>query len=354
MPAISLDTFFACSLMVLLMLSAMAATTKLLYPSINGSSSEVAERYRKMAQYILLNAGNPPNWGQDGQNFPEEFGLAKAGAENVYTLDIDKVSRLNGLNVYALSYAQMFTGLKMPDVSFSIEIKPVFETRISLTATFRGTDETMYQFEVSTEKDGVKVPTNLKLYIIAEDFLESSNILISDGAVNLNVTIPNSINGPALLVVFARYVYNDKMFSFASYAFTHNAQKPEPSGTFLQLSPLNYTLTVQFKTQETVLSKFYALAFNYSSEITPRESINQSAVFSFPKFLDSSPTVLVITGKSAGRFFVECTAYPQVPLQVGASFSEASSLSDVFAYSHLVSINRAVYVCTLWFGGPKL
>jgi len=37
MPAISVDTFFACSLMVLLVLSAMASTSKLLYPHINNT-----------------------------------------------------------------------------------------------------------------------------------------------------------------------------------------------------------------------------------------------------------------------------------------------------------------------------
>ena len=55
MPAISVDTFFACSLMVLLVLSAMAGASKLLYPQINSAVDEnIAERYREISKYLLL------------------------------------------------------------------------------------------------------------------------------------------------------------------------------------------------------------------------------------------------------------------------------------------------------------
>lgn len=60
MPAISIDAFFVCSLMVLLVLSAMTATAKLLQPLITSSlEAEAAERYDEIAKYILLNAGKP-------------------------------------------------------------------------------------------------------------------------------------------------------------------------------------------------------------------------------------------------------------------------------------------------------
>lgn len=64
MPASSVDTFFACSLMVILTVSAMVGTAKVVQPYINDlSAMNGVERYRGLAEYILLSAGNPSNWG---------------------------------------------------------------------------------------------------------------------------------------------------------------------------------------------------------------------------------------------------------------------------------------------------
>ncbi|MBX5320541.1 MAG: hypothetical protein QHH12_04175 [Candidatus Bathyarchaeota archaeon] len=354
MPAISIDTFFACSLTVLLVLSAMTATAKLLQPLIASPlETEAAKRYGEIAKYMMLNVGKPFNWGQNSQTFPEEFGLAEANAQNPYVLDVDKVSRLNSESLYALSYAQIFTILKVSDVSFRLEIKPLFDVGVNLTATFENVDETVYEFEVVTEKSGAEVPTDIKFYVVAEDFLQASNIYNSDGRRRFNATIPNSVNGPALLVVFAKSAFNAGLSSFAAYAFAHNSSEPASRGNFLRLSPLNYTLTVLPLSLNKALSTAYALTFNYAAKLTQIASDNQTATFSIPRFADASPTVLVVTGWNSTRFFVEWTAYPQIPLEIGVDFTKASSLSDVFAYDYLVTIGSAIYKCTVWLGGPK-
>ncbi len=119
MPAISIDTFFACSLMVLLTLSAMVASSKLLYPYINNAVDvNLVERFREASKYMLLSEGSPADWGQHDSTILKQFGLARAGSDAAYELDIDKVSRLNGENLYAMSYDQIFAALKMSDVSF--------------------------------------------------------------------------------------------------------------------------------------------------------------------------------------------------------------------------------------------
>jgi hypothetical protein len=339
--------------MVLLVLSAMAATAKIIYPSINGTFDvEAAKRFREIAEYMLLNHGEPSNWGQDGQTVPEAFGLAEA-AENPYTLDVDKVSRLNGENLYALSYAQIFTSLKISDISFRLEIKPVFDIHINLTEVFEGLDGTTYEFEVLTEKSGGIVPVKLKYYVIAENFLEASDFCSSYGETSFNVTISNNASGPALLVVLAKSSSNTKIVSFNVYAFAHNSPEPKAKGMFLKLSPLNYSLTASLNSLETTLSTAYALTFNYSSMLTQTANANQSATFSIPKLLDSSPTVLVVTGWNSTEFFAEWTAYPQIPLQIGASLTDSPNLSNVFAYTYLVTIGSAIYQCTVWLGGPR-
>jgi hypothetical protein len=354
MPAISIDTFFACSLMVILVLSAMASTSKLLYPHINNvSDTNIGEMYREISKYILLNPGKPSNWGQNGQTIPEVFGLAKIDSNSPYDLDVDKVSRLNSENLYAVGYAQIFTALEMPDVSLNLEVKPIFEVAINLTSTYASANETAYEFEILTENHGVPIQTELKCYVIAENYLDSSFVNFSDGKINLNITLSNNVKGPALFVVLARTVCNAKIASFEVFPFAHNSSEPEPKGTFLRLSPLNYSLNTSFIYSEINLSRAYALTFNYSSTLTQTSINNQSAAYNIPNFLDASPTLIVVTGWNSTVFFTEWTAYPQIPLQTGADFTSSMSLSNVFAYTYIITINSALYECTVWLGGPK-
>jgi hypothetical protein len=353
MPAISVDTFFACSLMVLLVLSAMAATSKVLYPYMNNTiDSGLAERYREISKYLLLNDGAPPNWGQNCQSIPTTFGLADADSANSYALDVDKISRLNSENLYALSYAQIFTALKISDVSFRIEIKPIFDVSINLTATFQSTNETLYEFEISTKDNGIPIQTELKCYVIAEDFLETNNVCTSEGEAHINITIPNDVGGPALLVTLAKATCDPRIVSFGVYAFAHDSADPKPKNTFLILSPLNHTLTASFGYSGINLSRVYALTINYYSILEQAASGNQSATYDIPNFLDSSPTLLVATGWNSTVFFTEWTAYPLIPLEIGANF-DTSVLSDIFAYTYIVTIKSALYECTVWLGGPK-
>jgi len=354
MPAISVDTFFACSLMVLLVLSAMASASKLLYPHIsNAVDANISERYESVSKYLLLNDGKPSNWGQDYEATLQDFGLAKANSDNPYELDIDKVSRLNNENLYAVSYAQIFTALQMSDVSFRIELEPIFEVALNLTAASEGANETSYEFEILTEKQGIPVQAQLTCYVVAENYLETSQAGVSNGRTYTNKTISNNVNGPALLIVLAKSVSNPKIVSFSAYPFAHNSAEPKPRGTFLRLSPLNYTLNVSLVSLETTLSDAYALSFNGSSTLTQTANSNQSATYDIAHFRDSSSTLIVVTGWNSTSFFTEWTAYPQIPLQKGMNFESTAALSNVFACTYLVSMESALYKCTVWLGGPR-
>ena len=353
MPTISIDTFFACSLMVLLVLSAMASTSKLLYPHINATDTNTAERYESVSKYLLLNDGTPSNWGQNHQVIPENFGLAKTGSDKPYELDIDKVSRLNNENLYAVSYPQIFTALGMSDVSFRIEVELILEVALNLTATYEEANETSYEFEILTEKQGVPVQAELKFYVVAENYLKTSYACVSSGRTCVNTTISNDIDGPALLVVFARSVSNAKIVSFGAYPFAHNSTEPKRKGTFLRLSPLSYVLNASLIHPGIDLSDAYALSFNYSSTLAQTENNSQSATYNIPRFLDPSPTLIVVTGWNSTSFFTEWTAYPQIPLQTGTNFASSATLSNVFAYTYIVTIDVALYKCTIWLGGPR-
>jgi hypothetical protein len=354
MPAISVDTFFACSLIILLVLSAMASASKLLYPHINSAVDlNIAERYESVSKYLLLNDGTPSNWGQDCKVVPETIGLAEAGSNTPYELDIDKVSKLNSENIHAVSYAQIFTALEMSDISFRIEMKPVFQVEVNLTSAFEEMNETSYDFEVSTEKHGVPVPSELKFYLIAENHLESNHAYVSNGRTHMNITLSNDINGPALLIVFARSVSNVRIVSFSGYSFAHNSAEPESKDTFLRLSPLNYSLNTSLIYPEINLSDAYALSFNYSSTLTQNANSSQSATYNIPHLLDPSPTLIVVTGSNSTVLFTEWTAYPQIPLKTGVNILDSTALSNIFTYTYLVTIDSALYECTIWLGGPR-
>jgi hypothetical protein len=340
--------------MVLLVLSAMASTSKLLYPHIsNEANDNLAERFGEISKYLLLNDGMPSDWGQDSQTIPELLGLAKATSFDSYDLDIDKVSRLNSENLYAMSYAEIFTALKIPDVSFRVEIKPIFEVTISLAASVNATNQTSYQFEILTEKNGVPIQTELKCYVMAENYLGTDYTSVSDGTAYVNVTLSNNIRGPSLFVAFARAICNPKIVSFGTCTFAHNSAEPESRMSFLRLSPLNYTLTASFIQGGLNFSNTYALTINYYSDLTQTASSNQSATYSLPHFLDASPTLIVVTGINSTAFFTEWTAYPQIPFQTGADFADLTTLSNVFTETYAVTINSALYECTVWLGGPR-
>jgi hypothetical protein len=353
MPATSVDTFFACFLMVLLVLSAMAATSRILQPFVfNGRNENTSERWSALSKYILQNIGTPEDWGENRTAPPSTFGLARAGGGMPYEVDIDKVCRLNSENVYAVTYAQAFTALGVPDASFRIEVKPVFEVAVSLAATFPSYNGTVYQFEVLTTRHGVAVETELTCYTVAQSYLYSHQVDASDGQVYVNITLPNTVTGPAVLVVIAKSLPDSRIASFNVCPFAHNSSAPNPKGTFLRLSPLNYSLDASFP-RNTNLSDAYALTFNYFSTLVQATSNNESATYGIPHLLDSCPTVIVVTGHNSTAFFAEWTTYPQIPLKAGADFSTTTSLSNVFSYTYIVSINSAAYECTVWLGGPR-
>jgi len=354
MPAVSVDTFFACSLMVMLVLSAMAITTKLVFPSMNATSNRnLAERYKETSKYLLLNTGKPSNWGQNSQTALETFGLAKPNTDSEYDLDRDKVSRLNTENAYGLSYPDMFTSLEIPDLSFRIKIEPLFEVSTKLAGAFLSGDDTVYEFEISTDKQGAPVSAQLKIYVVAGEYLNSMSVLVTNGRISQNITLSNSVGGPALLIVLARSLYNDKIVSFDALAFAHNSSQPISRRTLLKLSPLDYSLNVSLLDSTIVLTDAHALTFSYNSTLLLTSNTTMSTTYAIPRFLDDSMTVLVVTGWNSTTFFAEWTIYPQVPVENGADLANSSTLSSIFSFTYLVTIDSSIYECTIWVGGPK-
>ena len=347
MPASSIDTFLACSVMIALVLSAMVGATGILHPFLNGLSyKNHVERQHQLTKYLLLTTGTPSNWGCMSEVVPNSFGLASISSFHPYELGIDKVSRLNNENSYSITYPQLLESLGTRDVALRIEIKTLFDLSVNLTSTSQDESETTYNFEFSTEKSGLPISAQLRCYVVVKDYVRNlTSSTSSSGNGSGNVAIPNSKNGTALLVAFAET--KPQMVAFNVYSFSHNSSTPEPNGTFMRLNPLNSVLNASFLYSDEEVLRAQVFTYSYCFNLTQISGDSQTVEYNIPHLLDASPVILALTGFNGTSSFAEWVSYPQLPLEIGADLS----MSNVVSFTHIVTIDYAFYDLTIKCGG---
>jgi len=339
--------------MILLALSAMMGTSKLMSPYLADlAQRNDTERFQYLASNLLLTTGMPSNWGQSKSSVPSNLGLAKADSILPYELDVDKVTRLNNENIYSMTYSTFWQAFGVKDASFQIEIRTLFELSIDLVSNSTQGSQTIYEFEVTTQKSGMPISTSLSGYTVLKDFVNrTESSTSSSGAGKVWISIPNSVNGTALLLVFARSNANPQIVSFNAYAFAHNSESPLPNETFVRLSPLDYVLNASFAYVATEVIKAQVFTFSYNFSLTEKARGVQTVEYIIPRLLDVSPIVTVLTGVNGSASFAEWVAYPQIPVQIGADFNDSIAGSRITVYSQIVTIDSALYeVVTKWGG----
>jgi len=352
MPATSIDTLLACLLVVALVLSSMTGVLTVVHPYLQSQSTEyVTDMNLSMAKYLLLETGNPSDWGSDTNASLASFGLAKTNFATPFELDIDKVTRLNQENVYNVSFWDAFTALGAQDKPFKIKIEPVFDVTLNLASQVEGAEETVYYFNVSTEKSNLPLSASLSCYTVLGDYLvETTSSTSSSGEGTVEVSLPNSLNGTALLIVIAKV--EPRTMSYATYSFKHNSSvDPYPQGTFVTLSPLNFTLRVDLEYPDEEFLSVKVFTYSYRFDLTKTDNETNIEYYSIPKLLDASPMILVVTGLNQTTSFAEWVAYPQIPLEFGSDFTGEHDVTEAFAFSFLVTINSALYECEITLGG---
>jgi hypothetical protein len=238
------------------------------------------------------------------------------------------------------------------DVALRIEVDTLFDLSTSLVSSSSAENETTYNFELSTEKSGLPVSAQLSCYVVSKNYVDHEfSSTSSSGNGSASVTIPNSENGTALLVSFAKA--EPRMVASDVYLFNHNSSAPEANGTFMTLSSLNYALNVSFlyPTEEVLMA--HAFTYGYNSELTQISGDNQTAEYSFPHILDPSQMILVLTGSNESSIFAEWVAYPQLPLTVGSDLKDLGAASKIVSFTYIVTVNYALYKCTIKFVGPE-
>ncbi|MCX8153498.1 MAG: hypothetical protein N3E52_03585 [Candidatus Bathyarchaeota archaeon] len=346
MPTESIDTFFACTLVVSVALLAMASLSGTMQARVgNMPDLNKGDYLNAIAEYIVTSSGAPANWGSSNTE-PLLFGLSCSASQTIYELDIDKISRLNVRGSDALSYAQIINASKLRNIALGISVSQILSIDVALANIAPSTTSTEYTFIISVKHESGPVNATLQCYVVAGTLtFKAYNMTSRVGVGLVNFQIPNSARGPALLIVFARAVFDERITSYAAFSFAHLYNEQTPDSTFLTLSPLNYTLRVDSKFSNVTITRVYAFSYNYQSNLTAAST----SLYTIPNWVEKSPIVLVVCGYNDNTPFTEWVAYPNVPFYFGSTFENAGR--NVFSY--IVIIKENFYKLTINFGDVK-
>ena len=340
MPTASIDFTLATFTMIFLVMGAISGINMVAEPYIEPVAHN-QERYGQLGRYMLLSQGNPTDWGSGG--IPTGLGFSSGGG--AYELDIDKVTRLNISNAYAINYSSLWQALGVDDVSFRIEVDTLFDLALNLTSSQGQENATVYTFSAQTASSGYPVQAQLSYYVALRNSTYSATGSTDEmGLGSIQFTLPDSQNGTALLVSIAKM--SGSIVSYNVLPFAHNSGEPKASGTYAILNPLNHVLDIDLHQSATawnaaVFTKNYA--FNLTSN---------GANYTIPHLLDASPMIIVLTGANSSDCWAEWVAYPQMPLEIGANMSDDYAVSDVVTVTYVVGIEGASYRLTFKFRSP--
>jgi len=341
----------ACSMMIFLVLSSMSGVLIVVHPYLRNQSSHYeVEVDCGLAEYLLLDPGDPANWGSQTDTSLMRFGLAKSGFTTPFELDIDKVARLNQESAYHVSLLDVFKTLSVQDKPLKVSIRPLLDVTLDLASKTDEGDETIYRFNVYTKKSNSPMASSLRCYTVLGDYVVNTTSSTSTlGVGTVDVSLPNSLNGTALLITLAKI--EPRIVSYGIYSFKHDTgDEPYPLGTFVRLSPLNYMLRVELQYLTEEISSAKVFTYNYSfnlATVTKSTGIEQ---YSIPQLQDVSPMVLVVTGFNQSISFAEWVTYPPLPLDFGSDFMEKHDPMNSLSLHFLVNINSALYECEITLG----
>jgi hypothetical protein len=344
LPSTSIDTFFACTIIVAVALIATAFLTSTMQTSIDSTQNINEDSYLKaIADHIITNPGDPVDWGTRS-NVPLNFGLEKSSSSMPFELDINKVTRLNNLNNYSLSYFDVENSAKLSNIALGITVSQVMSINIEQLSNHTIGNDVSFTFAILTSINSKSTNANLNCYVVAKDY--QINIANNTSAVGLSyvtVQIPSGSTNQAMLIVFARTSFDDRITSYAIYNFQNSTQESAPSNDILSLTPFNYKLTYATNSTDLTIQNGYIFSYTYQQTLTSVQGTTQLII---PTLIDKSPYILLICGYNNGAYFQEWTSYPQVPLKAGSSFQ--NSERNVFSY--IVTINDVLYKVDVSFG----
>ena len=341
MPSTSIDTFFACTIIVAVVLIATAFLCSTMQTSINNTQNINKDSYlQAIADNIITNPGAPANWGSSSI-IPTDFGLATTSSTTPYELDIDKITRLNSLNNCSLSYLDMESAAKINNIALGITVSQVMTINIQQTSSSTIGNDSSFTFAILTSIDSEPTSASLSCCVVANNYLSyMANSTSNVGSGSLAIQIPSTATNNALLIVFARASFDDRITSYAVYNFLNSMKESFPSNNILTLTPLNHILSFATNSTDLTIQNGYVFTYSYTYTYQANLTLGQGTPqFLIPTIIDPSPYVVVLCGFDNGTYFQEWTSYPQVPLTAGSSFED----SEQNVFSYMVTINGVLY-----------
>jgi hypothetical protein len=344
LPTTSLDTFFACTVIIAAALISTAFLASTLQNTIAQTQDINKKSYlQAIADNIVINPGAPLNWGSSTV-VPSSLGLATSDSTFSFELDLDKIGRLNFQNTYSLSYPEMLRAAKMNDFALGITLSQILAISIEQTSNSTVGDDFSSTFSIITSINSKPASAVLQCYIAANSYIDDfTNITSSIGVGHLTIHMPTSATNDAILILFARSCYDDRITSYAIYNFQTSKQERVPGNGTLHLTPLNYVLCYSINSSNVVVEDGCLFAFSGHQNLGHSEGNTQ---FSIPRLIDKSPFIVVVCGLNGDGYFQEWAAYPQVPLKAGSSFD--GSEQNVFTYT--VTVKDTFYKLEISLG----
>ena len=181
---------------------------------------------------------------------------------------------------------------------------------------------------------------NLHCYVIAGGSVGTVNGISSNSGIgSVTVPIQGSFVTNALVLIFARAPFDDRITSYGVYNFADSRQ--EMASAQGLASPRDYTLN--FAAPSETLQNGYVFSYSVKQALSYTHGVSQCRI---PQLIDNSPMLIVMCGSDGGLSFEDWTAYPQVQLKAGANFEGQEQ--NVFSY--IVTINGVLYRLTLSLG----
>ncbi len=261
MPTASIDFAFAAFATIMVVMGTICGVNMLAEPYLDGGGDGNGHYYQ-IGNWMLLSEGYPSDWGAG--NPPTNLGFASAG--DMYELDIDKVTLINPSNEYCVDYSVLWQALGMDDVSFNIQAEPLFDISLTQASSQPQGNNTVYGFTATTSGGGYPLPTQVSFYVVIRDSIYSASETTDDrGTGAVNFTLPNSLNGTALLVGIARTA--ESILSYSVLPFAHLSGAPAPRGDYATLSPFDYTLNASLSPDATVVKAAFLSFDSFTSDL---------------------------------------------------------------------------------------
>jgi hypothetical protein len=344
MPTNSIDTFFACSVILAAALISTLFVGSTLQLEINDSQNINKQSYLKaLADNIITSPGTPANWGTTNIT-PSNLGLANNPSLSSFEADTNKINRLGDSS---LSYMELASSTNLHNVAFGLKISQILEINIQQLSNTTDNSKTTCIFAVSTNINSRPTSASLHAYTKTNHFqTEVIKNTLENGICDLSVEISETDVNKALLVVFAKSTFDSRITSFAIYNFNSSAQEFTPDEKMLNIfGPVNGQLMWTSNSSSLTIENGEIFSYGYAQNVSVPEGAKYC---SLPNIIDPSPQIIILNGQINGNYFQTWTDNPKIPLQIGSNFSQ----SEQNIFSYLVTVKGNLYKIEISFGDP--